>query len=97
MNKKMNTILFILGATLFNILVTVSAFLLLLIVYAKLLMRFLPESAQMWSFPVIFIAALALAFVVYRYLLRFLLKKVDMEKYFDPLFVSRHKPQKKIE
>jgi len=89
MNKKINTILFILGATVFNILITVLFFLLLLIVYAKFLLRFLPEGGQTWSFPLIFIAALAIAFIIYRYAIRYLMKKIDMEKYFDPLFVSR--------
>ena len=91
MNKKVNTLLFILGATAFNILITVLFFLLLLILYAKFLMPVLPEGAQTWSFPLIFIAAMAIAFIIYRYAIRFLMKKIDMEKYFDPLFVSRQR------
>ena len=91
MNKKVNTILFILGATVFNILITVLFFLLLLVAYAKFLLHLLPEGAQTWSFPLIFIAALAIAFIVYRYAIRYLMKKIDMEKYFDPLFVSKQR------
>jgi len=91
MNKRLNTILFILGATVFNILITVLSFSLLLIVYAKYLLRILPETTQTWSFPFMFIASLAIAFIVYRYALRFLIKRIDMEKYFDPLFVSRRR------
>ena len=89
MNKKLNTALFIVGATLFNILVTVLSFLLLLVVYARFLMRYLPEGAQAWSFPAIFIVAIAVSFVVYRFALKLLLKKIEMEKYFDPIFNSR--------
>ena len=85
MNKKVNTVLFIVGATLFNIVITVGSFLLLLTVYAQFLMRFLPEAAQAWSFPLLFIAAIAISFVVYRFSLKLLLKKVTMEKYFDPI------------
>jgi len=91
MNKKLNTALFILGATLFNILVTIVSFVLLLVVYVKFIMRLLPENTYMWSFSLIFIAAMAIAFVVYRYVLRFLLKKFDMEQYFDPLFTGRQR------
>jgi len=91
MNKRLNTILFILGATVFNILITVMFFLLLLIVYAKFLLRILPEGAQTWAFPLIFIASLAIAFIIYRFAIKFLMKKIDMEKYFDPLFVSRQR------
>jgi phosphoglycerol transferase MdoB-like AlkP superfamily enzyme len=90
MNKKVNTILFILGGTVFNVLVTVLVFLLLLIIYAKL-GQVLPEAVQMWSFPFIFLVAMAVAFIAYRYTLRLLLKKIDMEKYFDPLFVRKQR------
>jgi len=93
MNKKVNTILFILGATVFNVLITVLSFMLLLILYAKTLMRILPVEAQSWSFPFIFIAALAIAFLAYRYTLRFLLTKIEVEKYFDPIFISKHRKQ----
>jgi len=85
MNKKVNTVLFILGATLFNILITVGFFLLLLTLYARFIMRFLAEAAQAWSFPVLFIAAIAVSFVIYRFALKLVLKKVEMEKYFDPI------------
>ena len=91
MNKKANTILFILGATVFNILITVLFFLLLLIAYAKLLLPIMPEVTQTWSFPIIFIASLVIAFIIYRYAIRFLMKKIDMEKYFDPLFVRKQR------
>jgi hypothetical protein len=91
MNKKVNTIVFILGATVFNILITVLFFLLLLIGYAKFLLPTLPEGAQTWSFPLIFIAAMAIAFIIYRRVIRFLMSKIDMEKYFDPLFVKRQR------
>ena len=94
MNKKVNTILFILGATVFNILVTVLSFLLLLTIYAKLIMHLLPEMAQAWSFPLIFMSALAIAFLAYRYVLRFLLTKIEIEKYFDPIFVRKHRQGK---
>jgi membrane protein implicated in regulation of membrane protease activity len=91
MNKKANTILFILGATVFNILITVLSFVLLLMLYARFIVQLLPEQARAWSFPLIFIAAMAVAFLVYRQLLRILLKKVDVEKYFDPIFGNRRR------
>jgi hypothetical protein len=93
MNKKANTLLFVLGATLFNILVTVASFLLLLAAYAKFIMRHLPPdgSAQAWAIPLIFIAAIVISFVVYRFALNFLVKKIDMDRYFDPIFTSRRR------
>ena len=86
LSKKTNTILFILGATLFNILVTVAVFLLLLAVYTNFLMRRLGESVNAWSVPLIFIASIVISFAVYRSTLNLLLKKIDMDRYFDPIF-----------
>ena len=90
MNKKANTILFILGATVFNVLIAVGSFILLFLLYARYLINLIPENGQGWGILVIFIAALAISFVVYRYSLKFLLKKIDVDKYFDPLFVRRN-------
>jgi len=93
MNKKINTILFILGATVFNIIVTMLSFLLLLILNAQV-MKYMPEGAQAWSFPLIFIAAIAIAFFVYKFVLGIIIKKVDVEKYFDPLIKPRYRKKK---
>jgi hypothetical protein len=94
MNKKINTVLFILGATVFNIMITVLSFFLLLILYANLLTRILPQEAQAWSFPLIFIASLVISFFVYKLVLGFLIKKIDVEKYFDPIIKSRYRQKK---
>jgi membrane protein implicated in regulation of membrane protease activity len=94
MNKKVNTLLFILGATVFNIVITVLSFFILLFIYAKLIMGLLPQEAQSWSFPLLFIAAIVISFFVYKLVLGFLIKKVNVEKYFDPILNSRNKPKK---
>lgn len=93
MSKKTNTLLFILGATLFNILITVLSFILLLVVYAKILQPHLGEGAQAWSVVIIFILSIALSFVVYRFVLGILMKRINVEKYFDPIINSRRKPK----
>jgi hypothetical protein len=95
MSKKTNTLLFILGATVFNILITVICFLLLLMIYARLILPIIPENTAAWGFPVIFIGAIALSFVIYRLILKRLMKKIEMEKYFDPIFSSRKPPRRK--
>jgi hypothetical protein len=94
MNKKVNTLLFILGATVFNILITVVGFVALFLLYARFAAPHLPESAAAWGFPVIFIGSIAISFLVYRVVLKFLLKRVDAEKYFDPIFGGRRPPRK---
>ena len=90
MNKKLNTILFILGATVFNVLVAVLCFILLAVLYIGVIMMILPEDLRSWGFPLIFITSLVVSFFAYRYLLKFLLTKIDAEKYFDTFFVKRN-------
>jgi len=89
MSKKSNTLWFILGATAFNILTTMIFFILLLVLYARFLLPFLPETAAAWGFPIIFIGAIAISFVLYRVILKQVMKKYDFEKYFDPIFGPR--------
>ncbi|GHV41336.1 hypothetical protein AGMMS49546_17000 [Spirochaetia bacterium] len=86
MSKKTNTWVFILCATVFNILITIISFLVLLVLYARFIINMIPEEGAAWGFPIIFIAAIALSFLVYRIILKQLLKRVDVEKYFDPIF-----------
>jgi peptidoglycan/LPS O-acetylase OafA/YrhL len=94
MSKKSNTLLFILGATVFNILTTIVFLLILLVLYARLLAPLLPEESAGWGFPVIFILSFVLSFLSYRIILKRLMKKIEMEKYFDPIFGSRRPPRK---
>ncbi|GHU04000.1 hypothetical protein FACS1894147_08640 [Spirochaetia bacterium] len=91
MSKKTNTLWFILGATVFNVLITIICFIVLFIVYMKYISPLFPEgsSAAGWGLAVIFIGAIALSFVIYRVILKQIVKKVDMEKHFDPLFNAR--------
>ena len=93
MSKKTNTILFILGGTVFNILITVFCFFAFLFLYSKFLYPYLSENSAAWILPIIFIASIVVAFLVYRLAVKIILKKVDMEKYFDPIF-SRRRPKK---
>jgi lysylphosphatidylglycerol synthetase-like protein (DUF2156 family) len=90
MNKKVNTLLFILCATLFNVIVASISFLILAVLYAKFLIPIIPESGYSWAFTLIFLAAIAISIFVYRLVLKYFLNKIDIEQYFDPLFVRRN-------
>ena len=94
MSKKTNTLLFILGGTVFNILITIVCFLVLLVIYSRFLYPVLPESSSAWVLPVIFVVSIAASFFVYRLAIKIITKKVDMEKHFDPIF-GRRPPQRK--
>lgn len=90
MNKKLNTLLFVLCATLFNILIALISFLLLSVLYANTLAPMLSEENHRWVFSLIFVACLAVSFFVYRAIMKYLLNKIDVEKYFDPIFVRKN-------
>jgi len=90
MNKKVNTLLFILGATVFNILIVVLCFIALTVLYVNFLMPSVPEESRSWGFALIFLTAIVLSFLLYRLILKFLMKKIDVEKYFDPLFTRKN-------
>ena len=98
MNKKFNTILFILGATAFNLIVTILCIVLLFVISQKFIMLYLPENAQAsainWSLILCFIGGIVLSYVIYRFALRLLMKKVNIENYMSPLFGgARRKPK----
>jgi hypothetical protein len=91
MNKKFNTLLFVLVATLFNIIVAVTSFILLLIVYARFIFPLIPAAVQPWSFSILFLGSIAVSIFVYRIVLKVLIEKIDIEKYFDPIFTRKYK------
>jgi uncharacterized membrane protein (DUF485 family) len=93
MSKKTNTFWFILGATLFNILLALFCFVALLLLYARFLAPLLPEERAVWGFPVVFIGAMALSFVIYRIILKQAMKKFNLNEHLTPIF-GRGAPEK---
>ena len=91
MNKKTNTLLFILAATLANITVTLISFLVFYLLYAVLLSPRLPPDSVIWCLALIFLAALVVSFLVYQALLKLFIKKVDVQKYFASIFNTKKK------
>ena len=91
MSKKTNTLLFVLGGTVFNILITILAFFLLLALCSALIFPRLAPDSMAWSWVItgIFIASIVISFLVYRLAIKIIMKKVDMDKYFDPIFRPR--------
>jgi hypothetical protein len=94
MNKKLNTLFFFFFSTLFNVIVAVVSFFVFFVFYAKVIMHRIPESSYSWGFTLIFLASIAVSIAVYRVVLKYLLKKVEIEKYFDPIFVSKYRKKR---
>jgi len=90
MNKKVNTLLFILGATVFNVIVAVISFIILIILCGKFILPRIPETGYSWAVSLILLASIAISIFVYRAVLKFFLSKIDIEQYFDPLFVKHN-------
>ena len=87
MNKKLNTVLFVLAATAVNIVVMAILF----IVCMVLIARFAdPESPLMplWL-GLMFIISIGGSFYLYTIAMRRLTNKFDMEKYLDPIFFKK--------
>ncbi|MDR0410889.1 MAG: leader peptide processing enzyme [Treponema sp.] len=91
MNKKINTLLFILGATIVNIIIFGVVFFVLLILYGRLLAPSVGEGVNQWATALIFVATIALSFIIYNRFIKVFTNKIDMDKYFDPLVKPRRR------
>ncbi|WP_461248381.1 leader peptide processing enzyme [Treponema sp. R6D11] len=94
MNKKVNTLIFVLGATLFNILIAIISFMVYTILYIRFLMLQLPETTRSWAFTALFLLSIGTSFLVYRAVIKHFINKIEIEKYFDPIFVRKHRKPK---
>ena len=93
MNKKLNTVLFMVGATVFNLLV-IAILVLIPSVTVLLILRALEVTISGQTVSILglvfFLAALGGSFFVYGFAMRKLSERVDMDKYFEPLFRKKN-------
>lgn len=89
MNKKLNTVLFILAASVVNILVMILLMTLLFALAAFILPPDMGSGLGQVAFLIIFALAVGGSFFFYHRFIGFLSKKIDMEKYFHPIFRGR--------
>lgn len=84
MNKKVNTLLFILGATIANIVIMAILFLLCLFLIARFVN---PESSLMplWL-GLMFLVSIGGSFFLYTVIMKRITAKFELEKYLDPIF-----------
>ncbi len=86
MNKQVNTVLFILGATVVNLLIMA-----ILAASGFLLLSVLPIGQSSPGIKnllliVVFFGAIIGSFFIYHAIVKAISKRVDMEKYFHPIF-----------
>lgn len=92
MNKKVNTALFILGATVVNILIMI----ILLVIGLAIVARIIPSDAGnggQFAFLLVFLLSIAGSFFIYNRVIKLISKKIDMEKYFHPIFKTGKKKE----
>ncbi|UCF97820.1 MAG: hypothetical protein JSV89_22050 [Spirochaetaceae bacterium] len=86
MNKKVNTVLFLLGATVFNLLIMFLLIVLFLVLISAVFRDSLNPNVLSILMIVVFIGSIAASFFIYGRVVKWLSRKIDMEKYFLPLF-----------
>ncbi len=91
MNKKTNTVLFVLGATVFNLLLMAILFFVPLVLLSLVFGEKLAGVFGVLSI-VLFFAALVGSFFVYGWVMKRISARVDMDRYFEPIFKKRNKP-----
>jgi hypothetical protein len=74
-NKKLKVALFVLVATVFNVVTTLICFAGLALLYVAFIVPRFPDKAAAAGFIPLFVAAFALAFLIYRAVLKQFLKK----------------------
>jgi len=86
MNKKANTVLFLLGATVFNLLVMFILIVLFIVLMSVVFRDSLGPNLISILMIVVFIGSIAASFLIYGRVVKWLSRKIDMDKYFIPLF-----------
>ena len=88
-NKKGNTVLFILGATIVNMIIMIALFLLSF----ALMITFVDPNSSLVPLYVglIFIVSIGGSFFLYTMIMKKVMKKYDLEKYLSPIFAKKYK------
>ncbi len=89
MNKKLNTVLFLLAASIYNIVIMLLIIVASLFIVAKIIPKDVAPGLVSGVFILIFILGIGGSFYIYHKTVRYIAGKVDMNKYFLPLFKSR--------
>lgn len=85
MNKKLNTALFFVVASLVHLVLVSVIAAVLIFAWVLLVARWVPGPTTLLALVISVMAALAVSFPIYRRLVTWYQKKVDLEKYFDPI------------
>ncbi len=89
MNKKLNTALFIIGASILNVILMVVLMAIGLALVSLIIPKNISPTIASALFILVFLLSVAGSFFAYHKGIKLIAKKVDMDKYFHPIFSSR--------
>lgn len=89
MNKRLNTVLFVIGATIGNIIVMILIFLVLFLVFGRFLAPLIPPNIGVYVLMVLFVASIVITYFIYHRIVRWMSNKYELEQYFGPIFPRR--------
>jgi hypothetical protein len=97
MNKKINTVLFVLGATVVNIILMICLALLGLYILSLLPLQQMGGGVRSILMIVVFIGSVVGTFFLYHALVKLVSKRIDMDKHFHPIFKKEAKDREESE
>lgn len=86
MNKKANTILFVIGATVANLVLMALIFTVLLVGVSVALQSVLTPQIGTVVLGLVFVLTILITYFIYHKSVKKLSEKYDFEKYFEPIF-----------
>jgi hypothetical protein len=89
LNKKVNTVVFVVVASIFNIILALVILILLMIPIAYL--GKISTALQQILTIIIFPTSFFIAFIIYFNLIAFIDSKIDLDKYIHPIFINKKK------
>ncbi len=91
MRKKLNTLLFMVGATVANIIIMMILLLVPFIVFTRFWASYVPDMLRTPIYVLIIVLSIVGTYFIYNAVINKIMKKVDMDKYFHPIL----KPKKR--
>ncbi|WP_319559525.1 leader peptide processing enzyme [Marispirochaeta sp.] len=91
MNKKTNTLLFVAGATVVNIILMFVFLIAGIVILSIVLPRDIHPGIAQGAFVLLFILSVIGSFLVYHRIMKILAAKIELDKYFEPIFPGRKK------
>jgi membrane protein YdbS with pleckstrin-like domain len=90
-NKKTNTLLFVAAATVVNIILMFFFLVAGIIILSFVLPRDIHPGLAQGAFVLIFVLAVIGSFLVYHRIMKLLASRIDLDKYFEPIFPKKKK------